>query len=57
VQVEAGADQLVPPNAREQRLLDRLGASPDVRLGCQICITKDSQPGSRVILRVLAGNW
>ena len=36
VRTGAGGDQLPPPAAAERKVLDRIGAGPDVRLACQI---------------------
>lgn len=41
VRVGAGAEALPPPSADEQRVLSRIGAGPDVRLGCQLRPTAD----------------
>ncbi|MBB6300947.1 adenylate cyclase [Rhizobium leucaenae] len=36
VQIVEGADNLPPPEALEQKTLNRIGATPDVRLACQL---------------------
>jgi len=36
VRILEGAETLEPPNEAEKRLLQRIGAAPDVRLACQI---------------------
>ncbi|MDK4740137.1 adenylate/guanylate cyclase domain-containing protein [Rhizobium sp. CNPSo 3464] len=36
VQIIEGADNLPPPEALEQKTLNRIGATPDVRLACQL---------------------
>ena len=36
VRVGAGSSTLPPPSAAEQRVLDRVGAQPNVRLACQL---------------------
>ena len=41
VRVGAGAEHLVPPAPEEQKVLDRIGAPPNVRLACQIRPTRD----------------
>ena len=41
VRVIAGADALPPPAAEEQRVLDRIGAPPLVRLACQLRPTEN----------------
>ena len=35
VRVDQGADELAPPSAEEQKVLERVGAAPNVRLACQ----------------------
>lgn len=40
-QIIAGADHLDPPAAQERRMLDWIGAPPDVRLTCQTRIRDD----------------
>ncbi len=40
VRVSDGAEYLDPPSAEEQKVLDRVGAPPNVRLACQIRPTK-----------------
>ena len=41
VRIGKGHDTLDPPSAAEQRVLDRVGASPRVRLACQTRPTRD----------------
>jgi len=41
VRVGAGGEHLPPPEERERRVLERVGAPPDVRLACQIRPTHD----------------
>jgi adenylate cyclase len=41
VRVGAGAEHLVPPAPEEQKVLDRIGAPPNVRLACQIRPSRD----------------
>ncbi|MQB41402.1 adenylate/guanylate cyclase domain-containing protein [Rhizobium sp. ICMP 5592] len=36
VQIIEGADNLLPPEGLEQKTLNRIGATPDVRLACQV---------------------
>lgn len=40
VRVGAGGDQLAPPATAEHKVLERIGAGPDVRLACQIRPTR-----------------
>jgi adenylate cyclase len=40
VRVSDGAEHLDPPSAEEQKVLDRVGAPPNVRLACQIRPTR-----------------
>ena len=41
VRIEGGLDTLPPPRPEEQRVLDRIGAPPGVRLACQLRPTSD----------------
>ncbi|MBB3610182.1 adenylate cyclase [Rhizobium sp. BK602] len=41
VQIIEGLDKLPPPDALERKTLDRIGATPDVRLACQLRPTSD----------------
>ncbi|MGV1836193.1 adenylate/guanylate cyclase domain-containing protein [Rhizobium rhizogenes] len=41
VQIIDGADNLPPPEGLEQKTLNRIGATPDVRLACQLRPTGD----------------
>ncbi len=41
VRIGAGSEHLPPPDASEQRVLDRITAAPDVRLACQVRPTHD----------------
>jgi len=41
VRIEAGLDMLPPARPEEQRVLDRIGAPPGVRLACQLRPTRD----------------
>jgi len=41
VRIEAGLDTLTPARAEEQRVLDRIGAPPGVRLACQLRPIRD----------------
>lgn len=41
VQILDGLDKLPPPDALEQKTLNRIGATPDVRLACQLRPTAD----------------
>jgi len=41
VRVGAGAEHLPPPDEREAKVLERIGAPPEVRLACQIRPTRD----------------
>jgi adenylate cyclase len=41
VRVARGAEALPPPSAAEQRVLQRVGAAPNVRLACQVRPTGD----------------
>jgi adenylate cyclase len=41
VRIEGGLETLPPPRPEEQRVLDRIGAPPGVRLACQLRPTSD----------------
>jgi ferredoxin len=53
VQVRAGEDALEQPAAHERSTLAELGAGPPQRLGCQLRVRVDLDPGSGPIVLVL----
>ncbi len=50
LQVVAGAEALQPPLQRERATLQQLGAGPDQRLGCQICIRMELGSESEAVV-------
>lgn len=56
VRVTRGLDRLPPPEPAEQRVLDRLGATPDIRLACQLRPRADLAVQLLVPATVSAGN-